>query len=427
MKLIINFISKLGIESFSRLIGFITLPIITRSLGPDGYGTYSYLFVILSYFGFFIDFGYLNYGTNKLCEKADSEAVIGKIISLQLLTVICSYIILIITAWYIFDFEKYVLLLIFSLTYIAQIFSIRYYYLAENKLYFNSFAELIGQIIYASLIFLIFLHSPSVLVIIIISVTQAFVTAVILFLPYIRKNKIKINLNIQYNLITVKEAYKLGVASKAEGVTSTFIILCTGIFLNEQSVGLYNGAFKIYIIMLTVVQSISYTLMPKIFRMAKDNGGVNIKKLSLIFYIYVSAGFILSLVLIFFSKEIIFIVLGNKFSGSVSILTGFSITIFLMPVWMFLALLFLALNRYSYYLIISISSTVLSIIFSILMINYFNLTGAGYVLSMVSFCIIILSLYLLRKITLEENLSFSDFFSIKNAVLELRNFKLKNI
>lgn len=57
MKLIINFISKIGVDSVSRLIGFLTLPIITRALGPEGYGLYSYLFVILSYFGFFVDFG----------------------------------------------------------------------------------------------------------------------------------------------------------------------------------------------------------------------------------------------------------------------------------------------------------------------------------------------------------------------------------
>ena len=112
MRLIINFFSKLGVDSFSRLIGFITLPVITRALGPEGYGQFSYLFVILSYFGFFIDFGYLNYGTNKLCDKENSSQVVGNIISLQLLTLILSFFTLVIIAYFFLDFSKYILLII---------------------------------------------------------------------------------------------------------------------------------------------------------------------------------------------------------------------------------------------------------------------------------------------------------------------------
>lgn len=177
MKLIINFLSKLGVDSVSRIIGFVTLPVITRALGPEGYGLYSYLIVILSYFGFFLDFGYLNYGTNKLCEKIDSRIVIGKIISLQLLTVMFSYLVLIIAGYLIFDFNKYILLLIFSFSFIAQIFSIRYYYLACNKLYYNSISELAGQLVYVGAIFFIFIKFPSVLTLIILSVIQTVVTS----------------------------------------------------------------------------------------------------------------------------------------------------------------------------------------------------------------------------------------------------------
>ncbi|MBL0109183.1 MAG: oligosaccharide flippase family protein [Ignavibacteria bacterium] len=195
MKLVINFISKLGVDSVSKLIGFITLPLITRALGPDGYGKFTYLFVILSYFGFFIDFGYLSYGTNKLCEKTDSRVVIGKIISLQLLTAIFSYIILIIVAYFFLETGKYILLLFFSSIFISQIFSIRYYYLAGNKLYYNSISELAGQLIYAALIFTVFINHQSVFTLIIVSLVQAYVTAIFLFLPYIRKNKIKLNLS----------------------------------------------------------------------------------------------------------------------------------------------------------------------------------------------------------------------------------------
>ena len=421
MKLIINFISKIGVDSVSRLIGFLTLPVITRALGPEGYGLYSYLFVIVSYFGFFIDFGYLNYGTNKLCDKADSRTVIGRIISLQLLTLIFTYSVLIIAGYFIFEFDKYILILVFSVTYISQIFAIRYFYLANNKLYYNSISELAGQIVYACLIFLVFVKFHSVTVLIIFSVIQTLVTSVFLFIPYIKRNSIKINLDFKDNLRTLKEAYKLGLASKAEGITSSFIILSTGIILNEHAVGLYNASNKIYLILLTVVQGVSYTFMPLLLRYAKKKESGNIKKISLIFYSYVLIGILLSLFTFLFSEKIILLMFGEKFSESVSILRNFSVTILLWPVVMFISLIILAYNRYNYILIISVSSMLMSVIFSLIFLNVYGVSGTGLILPFVAAGTIIISFYYLSKISSEEKFRIQDIYSLRSAFSELQS------
>ncbi len=420
MKLVINFISKLGVDSVSKLIGFITLPLITRALGPEGYGQFAYLFVILSYFGFFIDFGYLSYGTNKLCEKTDSRVVIGKIISLQLLTAIFSYIILIIVAYFFLETGKYILLLVFSSIFISQIFSIRYYYLAGNKLYYNSISELAGQLIYAALIFTVFINHQSVFTLIIVSIIQAYVTAMFLFLPYIRKNKIELNLSPRKNLKTLKDAYKLGIASKAEAITASFIILCAGFFLNEESVGLYNASFKIYLILLTVVQGVSYSLMPLLLRNVKKSEGNNFNKISIIFYIYILIGIVLSLITFFFSEQIISVMFGEKFSGSVGILRNFSFTILLWPLVMFMSLVTLAFNKYNYILITSVSSSLISIILSLLLIRNYGIAGAGFVLPFVAGGTILINLFFLKKIAAEENFRLYSLFSFVTALNELK-------
>ncbi|MBK6770890.1 MAG: oligosaccharide flippase family protein [Ignavibacteria bacterium] len=420
MKLVINFISKLGVDSVSKLIGFLTLPLITRALGPEGYGQFAYLFVILSYFGFFIDFGYLSYGTNKLCEKTDSKIVIGKIISLQLLTAIFSYIILIIVAYFFLETGKYILLLFFSSIFISQIFSIRYYYLAGNKLYYNSISELAGQLIYAALIFTVFINHQSVFTLIIVSLVQAYVTAIFLFLPYIRKNKIELNLSPRKNLKTLKDAYKLGIASKAEAITASFIILCAGFFLNEESVGLYNASFKIYLILLTVVQGVSYSLMPLLLRNVKKSEGNNFNKISIIFYIYIFIGIVLSLITFFFSEQIISVMFGEKFSGSVGILRNFSFTILLWPLVMFMSLVTLAFNKYNYILFTSVSSSLISIILSLLLIRNYGISGAGFVLPFVAGGTILINLFFLKKIAAEENFRLYSLFSIVTALNELK-------
>jgi len=420
LKLFINFISKLGIDTIARLIGFVTLPLITRSLGPEGYGQFTYLFVILSYFGFFIDFGYFSYGTNKLCEKIDSKVIIGKIISIQILTAIISFVVLIIVAWFFLDWEKYILLFIFSLTFLTQIFSIKYFYLANNKLYYNSISELAGQLTYAGLVFLVFINYPTVSTLIILSVTQTLVTACFLFIPYARRNKIHIDLNPKSNIKTLREAYKLGLSSKAEAITASFIILCLGFFLNEESVGIYNVSYKIYLILLTVVQGVSYTLMPTLLRNAKISERNNVKRVSFIFYVYLIVGFILFSFTFIFSDKIITVMFGEKFMDSVSILKNFSFTILIWPIVMFMSLVLLAYNKYNYILMTSLSAAFFSIIFSLLLINTFGVDGAGYVLPLVALGTIIVSYYFLRRISNEENFKVSQLFSFGNAVEELR-------
>lgn len=407
MRLIINFISKIGVDSFSRLIGFLTLPFITRTLGPEGYGAYSFLFVIVSYYGFFIDFGYLNYGTNKLCEKERSEDVIGRILSLQILTAIASYIVIIISGLVFLERDKFLSILLFSLIFIPQIIAIKYFYLAANKLYYNSIAELSGQVIYAALVFTFFAMKPEINTLIIIAVIQAFVIGLVLFIPFIKKNKVILNLSLADNLQTLKEAYKLGLSSKAEGITSSFIILITGMFLTEHAVGLYNASYKIYLILLTVIQGLSYAMMPMLLKNVKQSGRSNTGKLSIIFYSFVVAGLFLGTLTFFFSDRIINLMFGSDYTDSIAVLKWFSITLLLWPFVMFTALLLLALNQFGKLLTLSIISMISSIVLSIVLINALGLTGSAMVLPAVAVISSITGLILLMKSEGEDKLNLS--------------------
>lgn len=411
MRLIINFISKIGVDSFSRLIGFLTLPFITRTLGPEGYGAYSFLFVIVSYYGFFIDFGYLNYGTNKLCEKERSEDVIGRILSLQILTAIASYIVIIISGLVFLERDKFLSILLFSLIFIPQIIAIKYFYLAANKLYYNSIAELSGQVIYAALVFTFFAMKPEINTLIIIAVIQAFVIGLVLFIPFIKKNKVILNLSLADNLQTLKEAYKLGLSSKAEGITSSFIILITGMFLTEHAVGLYNASYKIYLILLTVIQGLSYAMMPMLLKNVKQSGRSNTGKLSIIFYSFVVAGLFLGTLTFVFSDRIINLMFGSDYTDSVAVLKWFSITLLLWPFVMFTALLLLALNQFGKLLTLSIISMISSIVLSIVLINALGLTGSAMVLPAVAVISSITGLILLMKSEGEDKLNLSYIVS----------------
>lgn len=190
--------------------------------------------------------------------------------------------------------------------------------------------------------------------------------------------------------------------------------------MSEESVGLYNASFKIYLILLTIVQGMTFTLMPVLLTNIKNTDRRKSNKISLMFYIYLITGIILFLFTFFFSEQIILILFGDKFVNAVPVLKNISFTILIWPVVMFLGLIILAYNKYNYLLLVSILSFVFSAIFSLILINFYGINGAGFVLALVGIETILVSIVFIKKITKNENLELKNFFSLTNAFEELK-------
>lgn len=420
MRYIINFFSKLGVDTISKLLSLITLPIITRSLGPDGYGQFVYLTIVLSYFGFFVDFRYINYGTNEIFNKRKPNDVVNSIVSLLLITALISILFIFIAGYFLFADSFYVLLLIYSASFFFQVFSIKYYYLAHQRLYYNSFSELVSQVFFVISILIIFLYSASVLTLVFLTLLQSLISSLMLVIPYYRKYKFKFNFSLKDNLLIFKNSSKLGFSSKFEGITVSFIPFLIGVLISDEAVGIFGVPLKIFLALLAVVQGISMTLMPDIFKNFKGDLKLYKSRIGLFFYFFLTTGLILAVFIYFGSDMIVSLFFGNKFIESVSILKTFSITIILWSVLMYLGLIIIAMNKYSYYLYLTASSAILSVVLSLVLIHLFELTGAAFVLPLTAFGSIVLALYFLSGSFKNMDYSFSKMFSVSNAFAELK-------
>ncbi len=406
-------------------MSLIALPIITRSLGPDGYGKFVYLTIVLSYFGFFVDFGYINYGTNEIFKRKSSNEVVNSIVALRLITALISIVLIFIAGYFLFDESFYVLLLIYSASFFFQAFSIKYYFLAHQRLYYNSLSELVGQVIFVISIFIIFIYSASVFTLVLLTLLQTLISSLMLIIPYYKKYKFKFNFSLKENLLIFKNSSKLGFAAKFEGLTVSFIPFLLGILISEQAVGIFGVPLRIFLALLAVVQGISMTLMPDIFKNFKYDIKFYMNRIGLFFYIFFIAGLILAFFIYFGSEIIVSLFFGNEFSESISILKTFSITIILWSVLMFLGLIIIAMNRYTHYLYLTACSAILSVVFSLVLINLFGLTGAGFVLPLTAFGSIVLAFYLLSGSFNNLDYSFYKMFSLSNAIAELKNSVLQ--
>lgn len=71
-----NIVYQYGLQAAKYIFPFITLPYLTRVLGPDSYAIKAYVVSVMSFFQVFLDYGFLPYGTRKTALiRGDNRAV----------------------------------------------------------------------------------------------------------------------------------------------------------------------------------------------------------------------------------------------------------------------------------------------------------------------------------------------------------------
>jgi len=243
----------LGVNLGTSLLGFITFPIITHSLGPEDYGTlalYGTLFSLVNSIGFLgLNTAVTRFVAGKENIKPDSQ-LIAKIINnvlLHSLLLSMIFFLLIQTFHYYGHFDKN-LVIIFSiygflqilvnvLTMLARALK-RFYVIANNKMLI-AILSMIGVLIYY---FMISLSIRSIILVQIMSTFFGFI-----FLYIVLKNAISFRAGFDLNLFKrmIKYGFPLvfGFAYIYVFKFSDRFFLLN--FLNMESIGLYHAADKI--------------------------------------------------------------------------------------------------------------------------------------------------------------------------------------
>lgn len=130
-----NFIYQLVYQIFVLAIPFIMSPYVSRVLGPEGLGTYSYSYSIAYYFVLLMMLGLLNYGNRTIAKCRDNKDILNsEFSSILILHILLSIIVLFIYIGYILwleDGRQYALI---QITYvISGLFDITWFYHGIEK------------------------------------------------------------------------------------------------------------------------------------------------------------------------------------------------------------------------------------------------------------------------------------------------------
>lgn len=122
----INFIYRIFYELLIVLAPFITTPYVSRVLGPDGVGTYSYVSSIMAYFTLFAALGTSSYGEREIAQHRDKKEESSKLFwEIELMTVITTGVCIIVWIIFIITAREY-----------------RYYFLALTPLLIGTMGDI---------------------------------------------------------------------------------------------------------------------------------------------------------------------------------------------------------------------------------------------------------------------------------------------
>lgn len=371
-------------EVISKSILFFVTVVITRYLGVEEYGKFSFALTFTSLFSVLMDFGFNSLISRDIPKKRElAKKYTDNILAIKIILSLITFIAIFILINLLNKSAD-----VRNLIYLASVYVVIQGFLLFFQFIFQSFEKMqysfISRVSYTTFLLIlavifIFLNLESfgILYAYILSTILALLISSIL----IRKYFVKFFLELDFKFwrYLIKESFPF-----FAGLTCTMIYVSIdsvflGIFRNYQEVGLYQAAYKIFFVFQTI-NLVHQALVPKLSALStkKDLTQYNLlmKKVFLLsFSILIPIAIIISL----FSKELLSIIYGIKFIGAsfaLQTLIWTEVLIFFSSFWGYSLMIINKQNKWFYSVLIgAVSNVVLNIIF----LPKYGLTAAAII------------------------------------------------
>ena len=376
-----NYIYNLIYQILVLIIPLITTPYLSRVLGAEGIGIYSYTISIVTYFTLFGSLGIAMYAQREIAYVQDDKEKRSKIFYELFILRAITLSISMIMFYFIFvrtgDYSTYYKILLLEI--FAVIFDISAFFqgMEEFKKIINR--NLIVKCISIICIFLFVKQSTDLNIYLAIYVLSNFLGNISLwiYLPkYIHKIKIK-TLNLLQHLKPTITLFIPQIATQIYTVLDKTMI--GTLIINKAEVGYYEQAQKIITIILTLVTSLGTVMLPRIANKfatgKKEEINKNILK-SFNFVYFLSLPMVFGMIAI--SKDLIPWFLGESFEKSIYIIYIISPIILLIGLSNVIGIQYLLpIKRQKQYSISVILGAITNLIFNFIFIPKFLSIGAA--------------------------------------------------
>lgn len=423
-------IASLGVvQIVNYIFPLITIPYVSRIIGPEGFGIINYITAFVSYFILLISYGFDFTATRKIAVDPDNLEIRSKIFS----EVTCARVLLFMVSIVAFLIcismipllsENLMLSLMLFLNVVSALLTPQYVFQGLQKLPVLSFFTLIKGVVNTSLIFLFVSKNEDLLLYATIGVFSNFLISLISISYVIFVIKIKFRFySIKHTLTILKEVRLVFFSSIVFSLYTTTNIIILGFFADTKTIGFYTTAVSFIIIVQSVVNiPLSSSLYPYIgraFSEGQEHGIAKLRKIvPLVFYFTVAV----CLGILVLAPFVVFFIYGKSFEGSV---ISVQILSFLPLISAMSSLMgiqtMLNLSMDNLFLKITSFAACFSLVLNLILGYYFSYIGTSISYLFTELLICFSFYFVLRNKGL--NLFDRESFEFKNVLSQIKNIK----
>lgn len=421
-----------GMQVLGKIIttglGLLITVLLTRYLGPAGYGEYTFVLVFVTMFGSIADWGLYLVGVNEVSKYKEEESKIaGNILSIRLfLALIAAFFANVVIrvlphspAMESLIFIGSLFIVIFSLKTSLQII-----FNARLKMEYWAISELAANLVGLALALYLIMNNASV---------DGFVWAMnfgqlaSLIVAYIfasRLLKLQILFDSKVARRIIKEALPVGALLVVFSIYNRLDIIILGYAKGSEAVGFYGAAYKIYDVLVMGAAYFANAILPIFSRLAfKDMdrfGKIYAKSFVALFVM----GFFVAVFNLILAPLAIFVIGGSEFEPAVLALRILSLAVFVSYFNHLNGYAIISMGKQWYSLIIAVVALIFNLMLNLILIPKFSLYGAALNTFLTEGLILVLSLIIIRRIG-GLRFGFKEFF-VAGREIYLKRFEYLN-
>ncbi|MFS0988766.1 oligosaccharide flippase family protein [Enterococcus casseliflavus] len=333
MKKIIHNIFYQGIYQLVLVIlPVITIPIVSRALGPEGLGLYNYINSVMSYFLLVAGFGIANYGVREIARVRDNKMKLSRVFfELEIFNSLIGLFILIIYLFFSFFMENSKLFFIQSLVIIGTIFDISWFFNGLEEFKSISLSTLFIKLISFFLIYL-FIQDEKDLILYFIIQSVSILSSQIILWCFLRKKIVFVKVTVQDCFSHFKPSISYFISKIAITLYTNMNKTLLGLLVSISAVGFYSNGYSLIFVISSLLGTVDMVLLPKMSNMlinGKEEEMANIlyKSIHIEMFLYVGSMFGLLTI----SSKLIPWFFGDDFLEMTNILMLFSLIILVKP------------------------------------------------------------------------------------------------
>lgn len=267
-----NYIFNMAYQVFAIIVPFVTTPYVSRVLGSDGIGTYSYTYAMVCYFTMVSTLGAGTLGQRIVARvQDDSYKRSVEFWNIEIMRFVPSFIVLIVYYIYvIFIAENKTIALIQSLNIFAVIFDVAWFLQGMEEFKKTSIRNFFVKIASTICIFL-FVKEKSDLPIYVFCIALTTLAGNLTMWSYIKKYIVKVKLNDLTPFKNFKDSLQLFFPTIAVNFYAAVDKTMIGWFSNSFENGYYEQTDKIINMSLMLIIALSGVMLPRISREFANN------------------------------------------------------------------------------------------------------------------------------------------------------------